>query len=188
MRKILSLIATGLLLVSFSHSAHAGFLIEPFLDFAVSGDADDGTPPTGDLSSTMYGLRIGMSTLGFIYGVEYAMGTYEEKYSVSGINVTVDGNSTDMGVFVGYEFPIMLRVWLSYYLQTKLSLDDAIDTEATGSGTKIGVGYTGLPYISINLEMLTRSYDEYDTSLGSGTIDPEHKHTAYLLGISLPLP
>ena len=184
MKKFFVSVATVFTLVSFSAPANAGFLIEPFVDFAISGDYDLSGSSSADLSTTMFGARLGMTTLGLMYGVEYATGSLTVEFS----NGDADGSSTDMGVFVGYEFPVMVRVWLSYYVQSSFEFDGTNADTANGTGTKFGVGYTGLPYLSINFQMLNRSYDEAEDGAGGPDYDIDIDHTAYLLGISIPLP
>ncbi len=159
--------------------AHAGFLVEPFFNQSVSGDFELGNL-SADLSNTIFGARLGLTTLGFMYGVEYATG----NFSVDFTNGKLKGDTTDIGLFVGYNFPIMFRAWFSYYLSSRYEFNNS-NQEFKGTGSQIGIGYTGLPFISINLLMLNRTFDELD---GSGSIDPKIKHSAYLIGVSLPLP
>lgn len=182
MKRILILVVSFLTLLPFSRSAQAGFLVEPFFQFGLSGDSEQGST-SNDLSSTIMGARLGFTTLGLMYGIEYATGTF----SIDTSGGDSDGDSTDMGLFVGYEFPILVRVWLSYYLQSAAEIDGS-NLKYKGSGTQIGVGYTGLPFISFNLTMLTRSYDEVESGETTLNVNPEWEHNTYLLGISLPLP
>jgi hypothetical protein len=170
MKKILAAFAIAVLS---STAAHAGFLIEPYLGYETG--EDNGTP-ANDYAGMFYGLRAGGSTMGFIYGVDVQMGSGELDTTPA-----ADLDFSDMGLFVGYEFPIMLRVYASYFLKSEA------DTDAgtyAGTGTRIGVGYTGLPFVAINFEILARSYDEFeDVALGSDTeIDTMG------LSISVPLP
>ena len=53
------------------------------------------------------------------------------------------------------------------------------------SGTILGVGFTGLPFVSLNLEMANYKYDEAELSGLSGNVDADFKH--YTLSVSLPL-
>ncbi len=178
MKRFLGVLATSLMIISFSWTAQAGFLIEPFIGYGVSGDYDQGSTYY-DLSTTMFGARAGLTMLGFMYGLEYATGSLSV-----GTSPETSGDSTDLGAFVGFEFPIMIRVWATYYFQSSMQFDGG--SKINGSGTKLGVGYTGLPFVSINFEMLNRTYDEFDSS--SVVLSPEVTHSTFLLGISLPLP
>ena len=182
MKQFLTILSSLFILMSFSGTAHAGFLIEPFVDYAVSGKSKQGSADD-DFSALGFGARLGMTTLGFMYGLEYATGNYTVKQSTG----DVDGSFSDLGLFVGYEFPILIRAWISYYIQSKSDVDNS-NVEYKGTGTKIGVGYTGLPFISINLQLLMQTYDEYEAGSLSGTLANDIKNTAYLLGVSLPLP
>jgi hypothetical protein len=148
------------------NQAQAAFLVEPFFDYAVSGEVKTGSSDS-DMSATLEGLRLGMTSLGFLYGVEFSIGN--TRYDTS---PKVDATSQDLGLFLGYTFPVMIRVWATYYTDSRISWDDE---DYSGKGTKIGVGYSGLPYVSINLQMLNRSYSD------------DIEDNATLLGISVPL-
>jgi hypothetical protein len=87
-----------------------------------------------------------------------------------------------MGLFVSYEFPILLRVYATYILSSKADTGQPADIE--GSGMKLGVGWTGLPFVVINLEMTNRTFDEYDGQPLTNEIDLN----TYALVVSLPLP
>jgi hypothetical protein len=161
------LVLTCFLLISgMTNQAQAAFLVEPFFDHALSGEVTAGGNDS-DMSVTTEGLRLGMTSLGFMYGVEFSIGN--TRYDT---DPEIDATSQDLGLFLGYTFPVMLRVWATYYTSSKISYDDE---EHTGTGTKIGVGYSGLPYVSINLQMLNRSYSD------------DIEDNATLLGISVPL-
>lgn len=151
------------------NQAQAAFLVEPFIDHALSGEVTNGGNDS-DMSITTEGLRLGMTSLGFMYGVEFSIGN--TRYDT---DPEVDATSQDLGLFLGYTFPVMFRVWATYYTDSKISWDDE---EYTGTGTKIGIGYSGLPYVSINLQMLNRSYSDNNDDIDD---------TATLLGISVPL-
>ncbi|MNT19450.1 hypothetical protein D3C72_1547100 [compost metagenome] len=66
-----------------------------------------------------------------------------------------------------------------------MKLDD-IDGKAEGSGMKIGVGFTGLPFISINLEYIKDDFTKFNGESLDDSFD-KFDSTAYLLSVSLPL-
>jgi hypothetical protein len=158
-----------------SLSAHA-FIIEPFVGYEM-GDYKTGSGKN-DLAGMNFGARLGGTTLGFMYGVEFQAGTV--SYENPG-NADVDLDTTDIGAFVGYELPILLRAWATYYFSHKADVSTGGDRKGDG-GMKIGVGFTGLPLVSINLELMNRKFDESS----SGAID--HSTNAYMLSLSVPLP
>jgi len=161
--------------LSLSLPSQAGFLIEPFLGYEMAKFNNAG--PEYDQSGVNFGLRLGGSTLGFIYGLEYQKGSL----TVEPPSGEADVDTTDMGVFIGFEFPILIRVYGTYYFSHVAEQAGQQDLEGDG-GTKIGVSYTGLPFLCINLEMINRSFDER----GSSTVDVDT--SGYMVGISLPLP
>jgi hypothetical protein len=151
------------------------FIVEPFLSYEM-GEADNGTASV-DATGTTFGVRAGGSTLGFIYGLEYQTGSITVEDPAG----DEDYDLTDMGVFVGFEFPVLIRAYATYYFSHKAEPPTGSDIEGDG-GIKLGVGFTGLPFVSINLEKMTRAYDKS----GGATIDQEIDTT--ILSVSLPLP
>lgn len=172
-----------------SQQAQAGFLIEPFVGYTLSGETEDSTG-SNDVTALNYGARLGLTTLGFMYGIEYNMG----NYTVEGDNGDADGDFTNLGAFVGYEFPIMFRVWFSYYFNSTATpeAEGNSDFDFNGSGTSIGLGYTGLPFVSINLVYTTNTFDEIEgTILGNSvntSLTEDLTMETITLGVSLPLP
>ncbi|MEQ1663788.1 MAG: hypothetical protein ABL927_00260 [Bdellovibrionales bacterium] len=174
MKKLLLILSTTLLGLG---AAHASFMIEPYVGL------EKGTYSSGgadiDFSGTDIGARLGYSVLGFTFGADYMMASMTEKPSGG----DVKAKNTDMGVFAGYQFPIMLQAYLTYFLSSELDADNQSDN-LKGSGTRIGVGYTGLPFVVINFEMIKRTY----TKLGSVDLSNDAKYDSYAINVSLPLP
>ncbi|MDC0980423.1 hypothetical protein OAQ84_01670, partial [Bdellovibrionales bacterium] len=92
----------------------------------------------------------------------------------------VDITAKDLGVFAMFEFPILLRVWANYVFDATAAVSGISDT--TGTALKLGVGYTGLPFVSLNFEIVKRNY----TERGSSTIDLTSD--TYFVSVGLPLP
>jgi len=186
MFKRLSLVLTlSLFVVSFS--ANAGLLVEPTLGYMISGEYDSGGTTKPDIGGMMYGARAGYGMMGFHVGAEYTMAslTYEAN------STETDYKGSYMGAFVSYEFPVMLRAWATYYFSAKHELDETVAAGSVyaGSGMGFGVGFTGLPFISINLEYRTLTFDELEDAvspLSNGTLNPEHDATAFILSVSAP--
>ena len=92
-----------------------------------------------------------------------------------------------MGVFVGYELPIMLRAWASYYFDGNWEFEGGKKVELTA--ISFGVGFTGLPFISLNAEYRINTFDTKNVYLGAifGNSD-DYKSTGELFfSVSLPL-
>jgi hypothetical protein len=125
--------------------AQAGILIDPYFGYVVSGSDSNSKTITG---SDM-GIRLGWTTLGFGVGVDATVsGSYTYKNALGSTSST----PAHTGVFVSYQFPILVRGYATYFLNTKTS--ETVNSN-TGNGTKIGVQYTGLPFIALGLEILT---------------------------------
>lgn len=160
--------------------SNASLLLDPYIGINLSGT----TKFTSGNSDVDYdynsapvsiGGRVGFSKLSFSTGLDYQM--------TSGVklkNQAEKFDASELAAFVGFDFPILLRAYAGYIFSA--------DFEATsnkydeGSGYKLGVGFTGLPFISINLEYKNISYDK----LNNATIKTAD-HNSVLLAVSLPI-
>lgn len=172
MKRVLTGLAALLTLTVMSLQAQA-IMFEPYAGYEV-GDAGSNA---STYKGTTFGARLGFDVIPmFTLGVDYAMGSHTQE----GILSNTDWSVNDLGVFAMFEFPVLIRAWLTYSFDTKASTSGVSDMK--GTATKIGVGYTGLPFISINLEMVKRNYTEQ----GSATIDSSSD--TYLVSVGIPLP
>ncbi|MEO0335266.1 MAG: outer membrane beta-barrel protein [Pseudomonadota bacterium] len=187
MDRFIKLIAALAIVFGFSHSAFAGIHIEPFLGYSVSGnyESDFGSTTDGDYVSDgpQIGARVGYGMLGFFGALEYEMSS-----------MTADGDDdssidqTLLGVSVGYEFPILIRGYATYIFSADGKSDDDFDSEFKGTGVKLGVGYTGLPFVAINFEMTQLNFNDYESN--SNAADDAFESfdaTYYTISVSLPL-
>ena len=155
MKRLLAIVTFVAASLALTSPAHAGLLIEPSLGYAFIGEAE-GDGSKDDLSGLAYGARFGVTSLGFMVGAEY-MGTL----------FTIDAsdnpklNSTNLGIFAGYSFPILLRAYATYFFYNQATYKESgTEVDFRGSGLKLGVGYKGLPFVSLNLEYLMQTYKE----------------------------
>ena len=144
MKKILLTFALLLSAITFSTPAKA-LMIDPFFSY------EFGEGSAEKFSGPQFGARLAWDMLGFWAGAEYATG------SLKGADSDTTSTVTDLGLSVGYKFPILVRAYGTYILNAKSETSGA---ELTGTGTKIGFGYTGLPFISLNYEIISRSYSK----------------------------
>lgn len=157
--------------------ARASLLIDPYFGMVFNGKADS-SGAESDYSGTSYGARIGYQNLGLFLGLDYRMAAYKMDGDFD-----FDLDSTTYAAFIGYEFPVMIRVWGEYVIGGEGSADNVDYSGA--SGTILGVGYTGLPLVSLNLEMANWKYDTYKAGSIEGDTDLGGSHI--LLSVSLPL-
>jgi hypothetical protein len=158
--------------------AHADLLLEPYIGY-VKGSYEAGPGTEEDWGGIAFGGRVGYQTLGFMIGADYLTGKMEDDADPSS-----DLTPGDLGVFVGYNFPILLRVYGVYSPMAKLKSDDGTSSDTyEGTSMRLGVGTTFLPFVSVNLEYWTAEYDEAD----AGPMNPAVESTGYALTVSLPL-
>ena len=146
-------------------NARAGLLIEPYAGAALSGSWENGAAD-GDYSGSTIGARLGFQQLGLFGGLDFRK---------SSITLEEDGQSDE---------DLDATTYAAVYIFGGEAELDSIDYKEP-SGTILGIGYTGLPFLSVNFEMVNWKYDEYDAGVNSGDTDLEGSH--YLLSISLPL-
>ena len=195
-------LAIGLFFAMISAS-HAGLLIEPYLGYAIGGDGESTFTPTTvnhTYSGLNYGARLGYSNLGFMIGLDYSASSHdlEGKITSSPTYSAKDGiDRSQIGIFVGFNFPVMLRAWGTYYFGAGFDGADAeksgdqvydnTDEVGDGSGYGLGVGFTGLPFVSINAEYRTFEYDTSNHGAATVANFAGAKLSEILLSISLPL-
>jgi hypothetical protein len=166
--------------VIFSLQTSASILIEPHVAYQFAGKNDDAVPPT-TFSGSQYGARLGMQTFGLMAGADYTRSNLTIKQT--GV-ADKDSHRDQIGAFVGYKFPILLRVWGTYYFSDKVTAPS--NDYVSGSGTELGIGFTGLPFLSVNLMYKTSNYDSYSISGTKGTLSPKEKTSEIALGVSIP--
>jgi hypothetical protein len=186
----------------FSVSAKAGFLVEPYLGYSFGSESYDLTNSgvlngKYEFSHNGYraGARLGYQFLGFMGGIDYGIGSYGRSVDSlpSGVTTTAEDESfNQFGIFAGYELPILFRFWATYYVSANWEGDNTKD-EDSGSGFGLGAGFTGLPFVSLNLEYKSFTIDETkDGADGSVTKYPtsttsEPSVSEIVLSVSLPL-
>jgi hypothetical protein len=179
---MIKVIQTALLLAlvfGFTHQADAALLIEPVLGYNLGAkiESDDGSNKG---SGPAFGGRLGYQYLGFQIGADYL----NSRLNLDDWNKDLD--LTEWAGFVGFEFPILLRVYAGYiFSATGEGKIEGIKAELNnGSGTKVGLGFTPLPFIDINLEMRQATFDE--GKIGGVKIDGKTDYRTYMISLSLP--
>lgn len=163
--------------VGFVSSAHADLLIEPYLGYHLGSYKSGST--TTDQSGVSFGARLGYQQLGFMAGLDYMTGKWTDKDTPKN-----DVTPSNLGLFVGYNFPVMLRAYGVY------GIANSTKVESSGSSTKlegspqikIGVGFTALPIVSINLEYMSATFDKAN----GNTFTPNITSSMYGVTVSAP--
>lgn len=184
--KILGLAGScfAILLIA-SPAAKAALLIEPHLGYNVSGSGDANFTSTYyeyNYSGPQFGARLGYQGLGLMAGMDYTHSSYDFESKFVGSASTESYGRNEIGVFVGYNFPILVRAWGTYYFSNK-SENDAGNVRYSGNTKELGVGFTALPFLSINLMYRMVTFDK----LNNSNLPSEINLNEIVFGVSLPL-
>lgn len=173
-----------LLFLSLLANAHAGLLVEPVLGWTFGQKLDiSGVDDYSGGQGLSYGGRLGYQRGPFQIGADVLKSSVEMDSNDFKENVDI----TEMGAFIGFELPILLRAYAGYIASIEGDTNiNRVKTEFNkGSGFKLGVGWTLLPFLDINLEYRNGMFDEYKQ--GGMTVKEDTYYKAYMLGVSLPL-
>jgi opacity protein-like surface antigen len=184
-----------------STNSNAGILIEPFLGYGFgSGEhAQSGiTTRETEENGMQYGARLGYQFLGIMGGLEYRKTSGSYKFtgpsSLTSLAAQPDADysGTEVGAFIGYNLPILMRAYIGYTFSSKWELDGAswrgnTGDELSGSTTTFGVGFTGLPFVSLNLEYRMLSFDKF-TDVSNSNLETvvDESVNEIVLGVSVP--
>lgn len=187
MKKLLTGLSALMLL---TNVAIASFHVEPYVGYA-KGEEDTSDANPDDYTGMGFGARIGYNYLGLLVGATYdSQGITASSTEPGSTDADSDFTGTNMGAFLGYEFPIGFRLWLSYYASAKFELDNglAAGAEFSGSGYSVGAGYSVIPMIlSVNFEMKSFDYDELTLANGTTSTVNNAGASYMMLSISAPL-
>lgn len=169
------LMLSAVLLICFAFSAKASLLVDPYIGFGTQKstlDAASSNFEEDTQTAKFLGSRLGVSYLLFSAGVDYQLLTDDEV------------DQKNISLFFGVDLPILLRGWVEYFVDSSFE-HNAIGEADFKDGYSIGVGFTGLPFVSLNLEAQTLNYDmSLNSSPGQSS---EVTSAAYILSVSLPL-
>lgn len=170
--------------------ADAGVLLEPVLGYSF-GKAETDLPGSNEdkFKGSSYGARVGYQNLGFQLGIDYLKSSVELDDNDFKENLSIN----EFAGFVGFEFPILLRVYAGYIFSangdTEANFGGGNGVEKVkftdGTGMKAGIGFTGLPFVDINFEYRKGTFGEYK-SVTSGKQDVDTDYQAFMIGVSLP--
>lgn len=182
MKGIIVKLSLALSALAFVSTAQADILLEPYLGYQTGTLKMTGSTDT-KATGLVYGARAGYQSLGLMVGLDYLTGALKDDDTPS-----ADVTPSDLGIFAGYNFPVMLRVYGVYVLKAESKSKDSSGTATLkeGKGIKLGVGFTPLPLVSINLEYFQNEYDKVDVG-GTTYTNLNPKTSGYGLTVSLPL-
>jgi hypothetical protein len=180
--KKIKLIGPILGLALLANTASASLLIEPHLGYNLHA--------SGDASSHEYsyngaevGARVGFQQLGLMGGLDFTHSAMNLDDKFAGATRNSDYSRNEVGLFVGYNFPILVRAWGAYYFKSKAKADSG--DYLKGNTFELGAGFTALPFLSLNVMYRMVSWDE--RSYSGVVTNPSLKTNEIVLGVSLPL-
>ncbi len=155
---------------------NASFLVEPILGYNI-GNFESFTGEDQSAKGIGIGGRLGFEYLGL-------QGALDGSFSTLDIddNIDDDGELREFGLFIGYDFPILFRVWAGYMFSANMERGN---TDFRGSGTKVGVGFSPLPLLSLNLEYKMINFDELE--FGGVTTSADRDLNTLFFSVSVPL-
>ena len=177
----------------------AGLLIEPQLGYIATGSAsgsytvNGGTVTANDsFSGAQYGARLGYQNLGFMAGLSYQLASLSRNCKNCSPAVKVSYSRDDLGLFVGYSAPLFLRAWLAYNISSKSKTTQTTTATTSGeylkgSSTEIGVGYSPLPVLSLNLIYRMYNYNKFVSAAGTNYTVAGYKPNEVEVAISAPI-
>lgn len=190
--KIALIALIALIVLATTSIANASLLIEPQLGYIVSGKQSDWNGLEMKHTGPQYGARLGAQYLGLMGGFAYFHSSYKLDASAFGVTISEKQKQDDLGVFLGYSAPVLLRVWVAYYFSSKMTA-----TETTtgfghegdyykGKTTEFGLGLTPLPLVSLNLIYRMTSFDKINTAAGEASLSPKYEPKEIVLAVSVP--
>jgi hypothetical protein len=189
----------GVLLMAYAISSYAGFMVEPSIG-ATIGTVDTKQTVAGQnlkygISGTEMGLKVGYSFLGANLGVSYYMGStdFEIDQPTNQGYLDLGFDSTKTGVYAGFNFPILLRAWGIYHLDSEYKGTTGDKDVHSGKGYTLGIGLTPIPVplpfisLSFNLEYSVVNLDEVKDG-STGVVTAENWDVNEIkLSVSTPL-
>lgn len=184
MKRILPVVLVALTAIGFTQTAQAELLIEPVLGWSANQhyNLSRGENYTSG-NGVSYGGRLGFQKAGFQVGADFLQSSID--MSSHDFNNNVD--STEWAGFVGFEFPVLFRVYAGYIFSAEADSDLNRTTVKfeDGTGGKIGLGFTLLPFVDLNLEYRRGTYDK--TKIGGFDSNQDTDFEALMFSVSLPV-
>lgn len=164
--------------------AKAGLLLEPYLGYGMGTvEQSTGAATKSDVSGVVVGGRVGVTLPIFFGGLDYSMMNGTTKVT-SGGSGTNDLSTSSLFVVAGASLPL-IRGYAGYgFLNDWTSRLPGGDSTASGSAIKVGAGFTGLPFVSLNFEIMQSTFTKVKFAGVESSYDA--KATSYTLSVSAP--
>ena len=119
---------------------------------------------------------------------------YEYFNFFGGIDLKLSANNADspdrdyeqnqLGLLGGVQFPFApIRVWTSFYFLDVMSVSPS-GYDYKGGGYAFGLGFSPLPFMSINMEYKGSTYDEVEKPAGDEMLTNEAELSSLFISLS----
>lgn len=162
-------------LILMVNSASAALLLEPHLGYNLGTSGDGESYRGGEI-----GMRLGYQQLGLMAGLDFTRSSFDRKV----LAASNEYERNEWGLFVGYNFPILIRAWGTYYF-SNATKNTTNNSEQTGNTKELGVGFTALPFLSINFMYRMIDLNENESAAGVKS-DIDQSTQEFVVGVSLP--
>lgn len=148
----------------FSLNSIAGISIEPLVgyDFGTELDVSGGKKYYGG-GGLGYGGKLGFEKdkHGFSGGVDFLRSTVNMANNDVDKDITLD----EWGVYLGFKLPVLFKFYGAYIFSASGDTEiESRNRNLSGSGWKLGIGSTIIPFIDMNLDYREISFDDIDYS------------------------
>lgn len=167
-------------IVFFTAFAKAGYFAEPYLGYQMGTTKTTvgGSSSEDKIKGTALGVRLGYEMLIPWFALDVKMFSGKDDSSPEN-----DIKHTDIGLTVGATIPFV-RPFVGYVPAAKITSEGGgTSTDLEGSAIKLGLGFTILPFLDINVEQTIYDIKEIDGASLSG-VDIEYQTTMIGLGIT----
>ena len=166
----------ALLMCSLSLQSFAGLLIDPYIGYGQYRSTADFAKERSEAAGvTALGSRLGYSFILVSAGLDYQVLETEDVFEE-------EASITNLSAFVGVDLPILFRFWAEYFFSSNIDSNESGVDYGFKDGYGLGVGFTGLPFVSLNLELENLNYE-----LEVGNTDFDYSVVQTVFSVSLPL-
>jgi hypothetical protein len=197
MRLYIKALAILTFVLAMAPVAKADLLVEPYIGYGLRALSYDLKATPGENTDAGGGVtlggRLGIAMPLVWFAADYSIVTYSMKNAKSAPGISASDYSADNSALygvVGIKIPF-LQAYAGYGLMDQLTEKrPGGDAKFTGNALKFGVGFTGFPIVSLNLEYQIHTYNKY-TPLNGAETDVSAGYNKYndnviLLSVSAP--